>query len=145
MFHRQKHYKQIKFNKFNLGKSIFFNNIIRSSRPEVFCKTGVLRNFAKFTGKHLCQTLFFNKVAGLRPVTLLKKREFGTGVFLWILWNFYENTFIYRKTLSDLIPLKYVQNENQNTGENLRVYTKNWNSGNRSSLTFLAFLLLVKW
>ena len=28
---------------------------------------GVLRNFAKFTGKHLCQSLFLNKVAGLRP------------------------------------------------------------------------------
>ena len=25
-------------------------------------------------GKHLCQNLFFNKVVGLRPVTLLKKR-----------------------------------------------------------------------
>ena len=37
------------------------------------CKKGVLRNFAKFTGKHLCQRLFFNKVAGLRPATLLKK------------------------------------------------------------------------
>ena len=36
----------------------------RSSRPEVFCKEGVLRNFSKFTGKHLCQSLFFNKVAG---------------------------------------------------------------------------------
>ena len=46
----------------------------RSSRPEVFCKKGVPRNFAKFTGKHLCQSLFFNKVAGLRPATLLKKR-----------------------------------------------------------------------
>ena len=46
----------------------------RSSRPEVFCKKGVLRNIAKFTGKHLCQSLFFNKVAGLRPATLLKKR-----------------------------------------------------------------------
>ena len=34
---------------------------------------GVLRSFMKFTGKHLCQSLFFNKVAGLRP-TLLKKR-----------------------------------------------------------------------
>ena len=28
---------------------------------------GVLRNFAKFPRKHLCQSLFFNKVAGLRP------------------------------------------------------------------------------
>ena len=26
---------------------------------------GVLKNFAKFTGKQLCQSLFFNKVAGL--------------------------------------------------------------------------------
>ena len=39
----------------------------RSSLPEVFCKKGVLRNFTKFTGKHLYQSFFFNKVAGLRP------------------------------------------------------------------------------
>ena len=38
-----------------------------SSRQEVFCEKGVLRNFTKFAGKHLCQSLFFNKVAGLRP------------------------------------------------------------------------------
>ena len=39
--------------------------LFRGSRPEVFCKKGALRNFAKFTGKHLCQSLFFNKFAGL--------------------------------------------------------------------------------
>ena len=44
-----------------------------SSRPYVFCKKGVLKNFIKFTGKHLCQSLFFKKVAG-RPATLLKNR-----------------------------------------------------------------------
>ena len=38
----------------------------RSSRPDVFIKNGVLRNFAKFTGKYLCQSLFFNKVTGLQ-------------------------------------------------------------------------------
>ena len=27
-------------------------------------KIGVLKNLAKFTGKHLCQRLFFNKVKG---------------------------------------------------------------------------------
>ena len=27
--------------------------------PEVFCKKYGLKNFAKFTGKHLCQSLFF--------------------------------------------------------------------------------------
>ena len=37
----------------------------RSGRLEVFCKIDVLRNLAKFTGKHLYQGLFFNKVGGL--------------------------------------------------------------------------------
>ena len=45
----------------------------RNSRQEVFCKKVVLRNFAKFTGKHLCKNLFFNKVAGLRYATLLEE------------------------------------------------------------------------
>ena len=49
-------------------------SIIRSSHRRCSVKKGVLRNFAKFTGKHLCQSVFFNKVAGLRPATLLKKR-----------------------------------------------------------------------
>ena len=31
----------------------------------VLQKKSVLKNFANFTGKHLCQSLFFNKVAGL--------------------------------------------------------------------------------
>ena len=47
---------------------------MRSSHPEVFCKEGVPRYLTKFTGKHLWQSLFFNKVAGLRPATFLKKR-----------------------------------------------------------------------
>ena len=52
----------------------FNENRVRSSRPEVFCKKGVLKNFTRFTGKYLCQSLFYNKVASLRPATLLKKR-----------------------------------------------------------------------
>ena len=51
----------------------FLHAFVRSSRPEVLCKKGVLRNFGKFIEKHMCQKLFFNKVAGLRPATLLKK------------------------------------------------------------------------
>ena len=54
---------------------MFVCTIWRSSRPEVFCKEGgALRNFAKFAGKHLCQSVLFNKVAGLSLATLLKKR-----------------------------------------------------------------------
>ena len=37
---------------------------LKSSWPEVFYKKDVSRIFAKFTGKHLCQRLFLNKVAG---------------------------------------------------------------------------------
>ena len=40
--------------------------MVRSSLPEVFCKKGDLRNFVKCTEKHLCQSLFFNKVADFR-------------------------------------------------------------------------------
>ena len=43
----------------------------QSTRPEVFCKKIFLKNLAKYAGIHLCQNLFFNKVAGL---FLLKKR-----------------------------------------------------------------------
>ena len=47
----------------------------RSSHPEVFCKKDVLRNFPKFTRKHLCQSPFFNKVADLRPACNFIKKE----------------------------------------------------------------------
>ena len=46
----------------------------RNSRPEMFCKNVVLKNFTKFTRKHVFQSLFFNKVADLRRATLLKKK-----------------------------------------------------------------------
>ena len=37
-------------------------------------KKGVFKIFTKFAGTHLCQSLFYNKVAGLRAATLLKNR-----------------------------------------------------------------------
>ena len=40
----------------------------------MFCKKSVLENQVKFTEKHLCQSLFFNNVACLKPAYLLKKR-----------------------------------------------------------------------
>ena len=85
--------------------------VYRSSYQGCSMQKGVLRNFTKFAGKDLCQSLFFNKVAGL-PVHFWKlyrnkfKLNFyfhtslwclfvvfyeglkGTGVFLWTLRNF---------------------------------------------------------
>ena len=36
---------------------------VRSNRRRCSVRKGVLRNFAKLTGKHLCQSLFLDKVA----------------------------------------------------------------------------------
>ena len=71
---------------------------LRSSRPEVFCKKVVLRNFTKWKGKHVCQSLFFNKVAGLRPANLLKKRLWHR-CFPVKFCEIFKNTFFYRTAL----------------------------------------------
>ena len=69
---------------FNLPASESF----RSSRPEVFCKKDVLKNFSKFTGKHLFQSLFliefFNK---------LFKKKTQTQVFSCEFCEIFKNTF----------------------------------------------------
>ena len=51
-----------------LYKHLLNSLLMQKQSPEVFHKKSVLRNFAKFTEKHLCQSLFFNKVAGLRQL-----------------------------------------------------------------------------
>ena len=60
----------------------------------MFCKKGVLRNFKKFTGKHLCQRLFFNKVAGL-ALNFIKKESL-TQVFSCEFGEISKNTLFYR-------------------------------------------------
>ena len=61
----------------------FINKIsfLRTSRPEVFCKKGGFRKFAKFLGKHLCRSPFFNNVADLPVRTFLR-----TSFFIEQLW-----------------------------------------------------------
>ena len=44
--------------------------LYRSTPPEVVSKKGVLRNFSKFEGKHLCQGLFLSKVGDLLKESL---------------------------------------------------------------------------
>ena len=43
-------------------------------------KKGVLRNFTKFTGKHLCQSLFLNKVAS-QACNFIKKETLAQVFF----------------------------------------------------------------
>ena len=75
-----------------------------------FAKKGVLRNFAKFTVKHLCQSLLFDKVAGLRlwhRCFLLNFVKFQRTPFFiehlwWLLLQIY-----WREVISDyLYPFK---------------------------------------
>ena len=65
----------------NLIKLI--NNYIDAA-PDVFYTKAVLKNYALFTEKQLCWSLFLIKLQALRSATLLK-RDFSTGVFLCIL------------------------------------------------------------
>ena len=65
-------FQKISTTKISVSKIILWRElIIQKQAPEVFCKKGVLRNFVKFTGKHLRQSL--------RPATLLKKRLWQRG------------------------------------------------------------------
>ena len=66
----------------------------RNSREEVFCRKGVLRNFAIFTRKHMCESLFFNKVAG----NFIKKETLAQ-VFFCEFCEISKNTFFYRTSL----------------------------------------------
>ena len=93
----------------------------RSSHQKCSVRKGVLRNFAKFTWKHLCQSLFLNKVAGLRLATLLKKRISHRC--------FHENfakflrttTFFHRIPLAATLANNNTQmNNNNNTKDNIK-------------------------
>ena len=59
--HRTKDFVNIEAKKLELKVTLSETLVQRCS-----VKKGVLRNFTKFTGKQLYQSLSFNKVAGLR-------------------------------------------------------------------------------
>ena len=55
-------------------RKILLQSKFRSSNRRCFERKDVLRNFAKLSGKTLCQGLLFDKDIDLRPASLLKKR-----------------------------------------------------------------------
>ena len=52
----------------------FWHTSRQKQSPKLFCKKAVLKNFAIFTGKHLCWCLFLIKLQDFRPVTFIKNR-----------------------------------------------------------------------
>ena len=84
-------------------------------------KKDALKNFAKFKGKHLCQSLFFNKVADLLKISqnsqentcarvffdkkeslsFFLKKESLAQVFSCEFCEIFKNTFFYRTPPGD--------------------------------------------
>ena len=57
--------KQFLLGTLSYDATSFANASFQKQPPEGFCKKGVPKNSEKLTRKHLCQSLFFNKVARL--------------------------------------------------------------------------------
>ena len=72
---------KLKFNESISVTSDLWRFLNLGSRPEMFCKKGVLTNFVKFTAKHLCQSLF------------LIKLHASTEVFSWEICKTFEITY----------------------------------------------------
>ena len=71
--------------------------ISRSSHRRYSVIEGVLTNFANFTRKHYLCCSFFNKVAGFRPATLIK-RDSGTE----------KKHLFWRKSANDCFYIAYI-------------------------------------
>ena len=98
-------------------KSISFQNVYRSSRQQIFCKSGGLKIFAKFTGKHMCRSFLFNKNGSLHPATLLKirprHRYFSMGFAKFLRIYFFQNNsgrlFYARKFQQTIVLCRHVE------------------------------------
>ena len=62
-------------------------NLFQKQSPDIFCKKGVLRNFAKFTGKHLYQSLQPKACNFIKKETLAQ-------MFSCEFWEISKNTFL---------------------------------------------------
>ena len=106
----------------------------------VHFKKNVLRNLANFIPKHRCQSLFFNKVAGLRSATLLKKtlwqRCFPVNVPKTLRTPFLQN-ISRRLLLLTKIKLKIVFSS-------ANMSTKNYLTSLIADLYFPSFLIVMK-
>ena len=77
----------------------------------MFYKIGILRNFRKLTGKHLCQILFFNKVVGLPKGYNFIEKETLELVFSGEFFEISKNTFSYiTPPVAALLHIVFVKN-----------------------------------
>ena len=81
--------------------------INRSSRPEVFCEKGALKNFTKFTGKHMWQSLFFNKVVKFLRATFILNTSGRLLLNKVLLQGFFFESPIIHKASYQLVLIEY--------------------------------------
>ena len=75
--------------------------MVQNSRPKMFFKKAVLKNFARFTGKHLCWSHFLIKLQ------VFMHRYFAVNIATFLRSAFLQNTFFpYEYYYQELI-LKY--------------------------------------
>ena len=76
----------------------FFCKLAETVARRCSVRKGVLRNFVKFTAKHLCQSLFFNKFTG-QACNFIKKETLAQ-VFSCEFSEISKNNFSYRTPLA---------------------------------------------
>ena len=79
-------------------------SIIRSSHRRSSIKITVLKNFAIFTGKHLCWSLSLKKSKAFRPAALLK-RDSNTGCLFVNIAKFLRKSIL--KNICEMVFLHY--------------------------------------
>ena len=111
----------------------------------MFCKNGVLKNIAKLTEKHLCHTLFFNKVVGIGLGIYLEDTP-AAQFFSWQYYETFQNIFLCQicKVGAETQCLRwYLRPETQKTvlGRDARHNTREcWSLGESQDLRLLTIL-----
>ena len=80
----------------------------KSSHLKFSVKKGVLKNFASFTGKHPCWSLFLIKLQAFRVATLLK--ETPTQVFSSEICEIFKNTYFeeFLRMTASVVPFSWL-------------------------------------
>ena len=108
--------------------------IYRSSHQRCSVRKGALRNFTKFTGKHPCQSLFFDKVAGLRKTPVPECLFCLAQVFSSEFCEIFKNTFLTEHLWATASTLNRVDPFHDTRSNNTRFMHKScfsWHGMNR--------------
>ena len=82
---------------------------LQKQLPEVLYKIGVLKSFAKFTGKHLSRSFFYVIKLHAGGLQLYWKRDSDIDVFLWILRIIFWTPFLRNITGRLLLRLIFLE------------------------------------